>query len=245
MNWYVSKMVKRLREGMNVRHKVKGIDAKLGSLERKKRGYSEQLSKLNLRIKKLKVEERKQIAKLKDAKRELLKAEKILMRTDSRLKENSFKSKAIEEALGEKRNEFSSLEEKVESAKVEHGKIMSETINMKMADSMLRLFLAADAEGLKNWLSNDSAVLLDYIKGSGPSPFTRYYKQLLYEALLGKAYSYYRCSKCNCSFHMQEGKEPRNCPYCSSEKSSLRLIDVFKETSPRSESGIPLLPSPT
>lgn len=113
-----------------------------------------------------------------------------------------------------------------------------------MADAMLKLLLAADHEGLENWLTHDSSILLEYIRSAGSSPFTGFYKQMLYEALLGKAYSYYRCSDCHFSFHVQEGKEPQNCPYCSSQKGSLRLIDVVKEASPKSESGIPLLPSP-
>jgi len=227
----------------------KSVEANLKSLEKKKREYINQLSRLNIRVKEAKAEEKKQLKKARVARNEFTSIQKRLENAQGkmRISEKSYESqiKELESVLKERKEEFSSLQDKIQLAKTEYEQLKSGITNMKMADAMLKLLLAADHEGLEKWLTHDSSILLEYIRSAGSSPFTGFYRRMLYEALLGKAYSYYRCSNCNSSFHAQEGKEPHSCPYCSSQRSSLQLIDIIKEASPESESGIPLLPSPS
>ncbi|MEM3637440.1 MAG: hypothetical protein QXX17_01155 [Conexivisphaerales archaeon] len=150
---------------------------------------------------------------------------------------------ALEDEVKERQSFSAELQNKIDYEERKLAMVKSEMVNLKMANLMVNLFLAADAKGIEDWLTKDSQLLLEYVRSTGSSSFNDFYKRSLYEALLGKAYRFYRCNSCKKAFHSADA-EPICCPYCSSTKESLSLLDVFKEGSESSGSGISLIPTP-
>lgn len=184
----------------------------------------------------------REIKKLKEIQRKREEEEKKLRKVEKRKEYSLMELKEAEENIQRLRTEEEKLKNSLASVRTEMDAIVSKIENMKMAEAMLKLLLAADPDGIESWLSKDAPLLLEYVKQSKSASFMEFYKKSLYEALLRKAYHFYSCQNCGGRFHT-EGKEPNACPYCSSSSSSLRLLDVIKEASPVGETGISLLPS--